>query len=500
MIRATSTLALLLPLVFAGACASKSSHSMAPAGEMAESVALGGSTEMPVSASYEADADGAMAGGEMAPSDMAAGDMAGAAAPAPAPASSPVTTSAVATGAKAKRAERDAEAAPIAAVADDASIAVADEPVIAPEIAPAPAPQPIAAARLTAGTFDDALNPGVLAAFAARVGNRDGLGELAAALATPPTIVTVVDPQGRPVAGVKVAGKLSGTDGRVILAQDDIRTIRGGGGMVSVHRGIHRQREAVEIGASDNIIRVPYSAGAPQALDLALVIDATGSMGDELEYIKSELQGIVGEIAAAYPNVDQRWALVVYRDRGDEYVTRTFDFTEHLGTFQANLSQQYAGGGGDYPEAMDRALADAARLSWRGGETARVTFLIADAPPHARAVGRTMAAIDDLGERGVGIYPIAASGVADEAELVMRSAALTTGGKYLFLTDDSGIGNSHAEPHIPCYDVESLRDAMVRMVQSELAGRDLETEPRRLVRKVGQGSGGVCRAPAIAAG
>jgi hypothetical protein len=30
----------------------------------------------------------------------------------------------------------------------------------------------------------------------------------------------------------------------------------------------------------------------------------------------------------------------------------------------------------------------------------------------------------------------------------MRAAALVTGGQYLFLTDDSGVGDAHGEPHI----------------------------------------------------
>ena len=29
-------------------------------------------------------------------------------------------------------------------------------------------------------------------------------------------------------------------------------------------------------------------------------------------------------------------------------------------------------------------------------------------------------------------------------------------GRYLFLTDDSGIGNDHEEPRVPCYRVERL--------------------------------------------
>ena len=57
---------------------------------------------------------------------------------------------------------------------------------------------------------------------------------------------------------------------------------------------------------------------------------------------------------------------------------------------------------------------------------------------------------------GIHLYPVAASGIDDLAEFTMRTAAEVTGGRYLFLTNDSGIGGSHAEPHIPCYYVTTL--------------------------------------------
>ncbi|MEO8799946.1 MAG: VWA domain-containing protein, partial [Polyangiaceae bacterium] len=61
------------------------------------------------------------------------------------------------------------------------------------------------------------------------------------------------------------------------------------------------------------------------SLDLALVIDTTGSMGDEIRYLQSELDDITTSVAAKFPGVTQRWGLVVYRDenQGDAYTTQT---------------------------------------------------------------------------------------------------------------------------------------------------------------------------------
>ena len=219
-------------------------------------------------------------------------------------------------------------------------------------------------------------------------------------------------------------------------------------------------------------------------LDLALVIDCTGSMSDELEYLKAEIDGIAAAVRRMFPQVEQRYALVLYRDQGDEFVTRTFDFTGSLEEFRSTLSQQHAAGGGDYPEAVDLALAEAGKLSWRKEGTARVAFLVGDAPPHEESFAKTIEAVSALRLRSVHVYPVGASGVAEQAEFIFRAAAFLTQGQYLFLTDHSGVGNSHAKPHVPDYQVERLDRLMLRMIASELAGRNCRP-PRSLPSREG---------------
>ena len=74
----------------------------------------------------------------------------------------------------------------------------------------------------------------------------------------------------------------------------------------------------------------------------------------------------------------------------------------------------------------------------------------------------------------------------------MRTAAQLTGGRYVFLTDDSGVGNAHAEPHIPCYHVTKFNGALVRMVESEMTGTHVQPKPEEIVRSVGNPQNGVC--------
>ncbi len=220
------------------------------------------------------------------------------------------------------------------------------------------------------------------------------------------------------------------------------------------------------------VVKVPESKRElPNRLDLALVVDTTGSMGDELNFLKLEIDHIASTIHRMYPNVDQRYSLIVYRDEQDAYVRRVFDFTGSLDGFRKDLASQSAHGGGDYPEAMHVALEAATKLAWRRDNTARVLFLVADAPPHVQHLERTMKSVRELRQKGVAVYPLAGSGAQQDCEFVMRTTAFLTRGQYLFLTDHSGVGNPHAKPTASKYEVEPLDQLMIRMIASELSGK-----------------------------
>ncbi|MCA9071040.1 MAG: VWA domain-containing protein, partial [Planctomycetaceae bacterium] len=243
-------------------------------------------------------------------------------------------------------------------------------------------------------------------------------------------------------------------------------TVRAPGGKPMVQQ--------VSLSQSPWVVKVPnLKRELPKQLDLALVVDTTSSMSDELEYLKVEIDQIAHTVSKMYPGVDQRYSLIVYRDETDAYVRRVFDFTDSLEKFRENLSAQSAYGGGDHPEAMHVALEAAKDLSWRGGNTARVMFLVADASPHRQHIGRTIEAVEELRHKSVAVYPLASSGIRPEFEYLMRASAFLTRGRYLFLTDHSGVGNAHAKPQAPKYEVEPLKQLMVRMIATELAGKEV---------------------------
>lgn len=352
---------------------------------------------------------------------------------------------------------------------------------------------------LTAGSFDDNLYPPYFRTFLNKAGQNQYAGSLAGKLLGRRVEVFVKNGAGSPVGNVRVtvggsADLVTRSDGRaVFVAPLDPVSADGELSVTVTAPNAAPVRQVVEPGASRCTVLLPdASAPLPRNLDLTIVLDTTGSMGDELQYLKSEVKSIASAVHDRFPNVHQRYALVCYRDEGmgDVYVTRKFDFTADDEEFRKNLSAQSAAGGGDLPEAMQKGLEEATKLPWRGDDTARVVFLIADAPPHARDALAALEHVNTLRKKGVAVYPVFAScndrEASEATELVMRSFALITGGQYLFLTDDSGVGDAHAEPHIPYYHVEKLNALMVRMIVGELSGKRLDPDPKDVLRTLGQ--------------
>jgi hypothetical protein len=212
-------------------------------------------------------------------------------------------------------------------------------------------------------------------------------------------------------------------------------------------------------------------------LDVLFLLDATGSMDDEITRIQQTLLSIAERIDRIEPRPALRFGLVAYRDYGDEYVTRTYDFTADVATFRELLMSVRADGGGDTPEALNEALHEAVQgVNW-ADDAVRLTFLVADAPPHTHA-REPYDYVEELREavaRGVKIYPIAASNSDEQAEYVFRQLAQQTLGHFIFLTYQQGQnagtpGDTTVHDVDPdAFTVERLDDLVVQVVERELA-------------------------------
>jgi hypothetical protein len=236
-----------------------------------------------------------------------------------------------------------------------------------------------------------------------------------------------------------------------------------------------------------NVLELPGPCERRTEVDIAFVVDATGSMGDEINYLSSELSDVLTRTQANLTGVDLRTAAVFYRDSTDAYVTQHQQFTSDFTKTVAYVNEQSHGGGGDHPEAVDAALETALiQLQWREVAASRLLFLVLDAPPHQDAgnVSRLQAMTALAAKKGVRIIPIVCSGMTKDGEYLLRSIALGTNGTYVFLTDDSGIGGTHLKPTTDSYDVEKLNDLMVRVIGkfSETQNCGAELDGSSLVR------------------
>jgi Mg-chelatase subunit ChlD len=217
-------------------------------------------------------------------------------------------------------------------------------------------------------------------------------------------------------------------------------------------------------------------APARARLDLVFLVDATGSMGDEIGKLKATLHSIAREVAALPSRPDTCFGLVAYRDQGDAFLVRRHDLSNDVAGFQSVLNALQAAGGGDYPEAMNEALHETVhRISWRGDGATRLVVLLADAPPHLDYGGPQydedmLAALG----KGIKVFSVGASGLDTQGEYVQRQIAQYTGGRFVFLTyrdaanPASGPGRETVH-EVSNYSVDTLDRLIVRLVREELA-------------------------------
>jgi hypothetical protein len=198
-------------------------------------------------------------------------------------------------------------------------------------------------------------------------------------------------------------------------------------------------------------------------------------MADEINQLKENIRSISAQIDALPSQPDVRFGMVAYRDRGDDYIARAFDFTPDIEEFADGLAGVYADGGGDYPEDLNEALSRAIHEpEWRVEETVSLIFLVADAPPHLDYGQQNHYAYEVLeaAKRGIKVFPIASSGLDSQGEYIFRQLAQVSGGRFIFLTyGPSGPGSTGTETdfQVSDYTVSSLDSLVVKIVEEELS-------------------------------
>ena len=295
--------------------------------------------------------------------------------------------------------------------------------------------------------------------------------------------VTVTGADGSPLNGEKVDllasdgsvlfSAVSGKDGKAYLFWEEGKTpasvVSGEAKAdVALKGGTSgEQGSALSVAAEDATLVKTAEAAAKTALQVALIIDTTGSMGDELAYLQKDFASIAED--AGVDGVT--YSVNFYRDDGDEYVTKCNPFSDDISVVKSLLNDEYCAGGGDTPEAVDRILKEAItdNTDWADG-CEKIAFLIFDAPPHYGVEETVVEAVRSAASRGIRLIPVVASNSDRETELFGRAIAAVTGGTYVFLTDDSGVGASHLEPIVGDFEVELLHDVIVRIINEHKVG------------------------------
>jgi Mg-chelatase subunit ChlD len=129
------------------------------------------------------------------------------------------------------------------------------------------------------------------------------------------------------------------------------------------------------------------TATTPQSkprIEVCFVLDTTGSMGGLIEGAKQKIWSIANEMISAQPTPELKLGLIGYRDRGDDYVVKSFSLTDDIDAIYGHLREFQAGGGGDTPESVNEALAEAIhKMPWSSdSKVLKIIFLVGDAPPH----------------------------------------------------------------------------------------------------------------------
>lgn len=224
---------------------------------------------------------------------------------------------------------------------------------------------------------------------------------------------------------------------------------------------------------------------APQArprLDLAFCIDTTGSMAAEIEVVKKKTKELVAKLASGKPAPIVRVGLVAFRDRGDDYVTRTYQFSDNIDKVVKDISELEANGGGDTPEAVNQALHVAINdLEWsKDKKTSKLLFLIGDAEPHIYPGDFTW---EDESKsaisHGIQINTIGCDGLDANGTSIFEQIAKRSDGKFETLAYRQEVVNSTGEREVfitsggARYKVDKTAAAEWKMGAADLAAKGM---------------------------
>ncbi len=221
-----------------------------------------------------------------------------------------------------------------------------------------------------------------------------------------------------------------------------------------------------------NTIVLNRKPAVKDEIDIVFAVDATSSMGDEIDFLKDDLMGIISGVKEKFPNDNLQLGSVFYQceGSGNDYVTIESDLSVDIQKTLSFIETKGATGGGD--EVVDKALDKAINsISWRPTSRAKLLFILLDEPPATGAdiVERMNRVYREAAAKGIRIVPCVTSNGGYQTnrslEFLMRNGAIATNGTFIFLTDDSGVGDKHTVPFTSDYKVELFSTVLERVIQ-----------------------------------
>ncbi len=179
---------------------------------------------------------------------------------------------------------------------------------------------------------------------------------------------------------------------------------------------------------------------APQAIDLAICLDTSGSMSGLLNSTKQKLWDIVNDLAMAEPTPKLRVALLTFGNLGHEaengWVSVDSDLTDDLDAISQKLFALSTNGGTEY---VGRVLQYAGQLDWHPSDSALKLIIVAgneSADQDREAPFRKMCA--ELIARGVMVNSIYCGPVHDGVAPGWMEGAGLAEGQFASIDQDNG--------------------------------------------------------------
>lgn len=260
--------------------------------------------------------------------------------------------------------------------------------------------------------------------------------------------------------------KLSGPEVKQIICASSVGRYYHGNsysGLLNVNMAVVNALKTVDTSV-EKVLKTENSDG----LDLCFIVDTTGSMEDDIDNAKANMEDILTHLENKTTNF--RVALVDYRDfasrtgASKDYASKVqLEFTDNKRSITEAINHLTLGHGGDSEETVYSALMDAVGLQWRS-DAKKVIIILGDAAPlepepitnytyedvflalfnadiyldYEASDERVFGDVEDC---LINVFSIGTD-ASDDAEDFFKSIALDTGGSYAGVDDASKVSDA----------------------------------------------------------